>query len=46
MYDNGYMIEVNGRDHDDEWKTAKIIVGTDDELLALVKEAINLPRND
>ena len=48
MYDNGYMIEVNGRDDDGEWKTAKIIVGTDDELelLALVKEAINLPRND
>ena len=46
MYDNGYMIEVNGRDDDGEWKTAKIIVGTDDELLALVNEAINLPRND
>jgi hypothetical protein len=46
MYDNGYMIEVNGRDDDDNWKISKIIVGTDDELLALVKEAINLPRND
>ena len=46
MYDNGYMIEVNGRDDNDDWKTAKIIVSSVDELLALVKEAITLPRND
>lgn len=46
IYDNGYMIEVGGRDSEDDWKTAKIIVGSDDELLALVKEAISLPRND
>ena len=28
MYDNGYMIEVGGRDDEDNWKTAKIIVDT------------------
>ena len=26
MYDNGFMIEVGGRDSEDDWKTAKIIV--------------------
>ena len=26
MYDNGYMIEVGGRDDEDNWKTSKIIV--------------------
>jgi len=46
MYDNGYMIEVSGRDHEDEWKTAKIIVSSVDELIELVKEATQLPRND
>ena len=46
MYDNGYMIEVGGRDGEDEWKTAKIIVSSVDELVELVKEATQLPRND
>jgi len=46
MYDNGYMIEVAGRDHEDEWKTAKIIVSSVDDLIELVKEATQLPRND
>ena len=46
MYDNGYMIEVGGRDEDNEWKTSKIIVASVDELIDLVKEATSLPRND
>jgi len=46
MYDNGFMIEVGGRDSEDDWKTAKIIVGSVDELVALVKEVAELPRND
>ena len=25
MYDNGYMIEVSGRDDEDNWKTSKIM---------------------
>lgn len=46
MYDNGFMIEVSGRDAEDEWKTAKIMVGSVDELLALVKEATEMDRQD
>ena len=46
MYDNGYMIEIGGRDSDEEWKTAKLMVKTVDELLALVKEATELPRDE
>lgn len=45
MYDNGYMIEVGGRDHDEEWKTAKIMVTEVDELLALVREATEMTRD-
>jgi hypothetical protein len=37
-YDNGYMVEVGGRDEDSEWKTAKILCNTEDEMLAVVKE--------
>ena len=44
MYDNGYMIEVGGRDNEDNWKTSKIIVDTVEELLVLVREATELER--
>ena len=37
-YDNGYMVEVGGRDEDSEWKTAKILCNTEEEMLAVVKE--------
>ena len=46
MYDNGYMIEVGGRDDEDNWKTAKIMVSTVDELLVLVREATEIERAD
>ena len=45
MYDNGFMIEVGGRDDNDEWKNTKIIVSTVEELVELVKEAVSLPRD-
>jgi len=45
MYDNGFMIEVSGRDHENEWKTAKIMVTTVDELVALVREAAEMERD-
>ena len=45
-YDNGFMIEVGGRDQDDEWKTAKIMVPTVEELLVLVKEATEMERDN
>jgi hypothetical protein len=44
-YDNGFMIEVGGRDDNDEWKNTKIIVPTVEELVALVKEAASMPRD-
>ena len=46
IYDNGYMIEVGGRDYNDDWKTAKIIVNSKKELLDLVSEVLDMPRND
>jgi ribosomal protein S8 len=46
MYDNGFMVDVSGRDKDDNWKTAKIMVTSTEELLELVKEIANMDRND
>jgi hypothetical protein len=42
MYDNGYMVEVSGRDSDDDWKTAKILCATLDEVYAVIKEAATI----
>jgi hypothetical protein len=46
VYDNGYMLEASGRDHEDNWKTAKILCNTQDQLVALVSEAINMTRDE
>ena len=46
LYDNGYMVEVGGRDSEDEWKTSKIICNTLDEVIAIVREVDAMPRND
>jgi hypothetical protein len=37
-YDNGWMVEVGGRDEEGDWKTAKILCNTEEELLNLIKE--------
>lgn len=37
-YDNGFMVEVGGRDNDSEWKNCKILCTTEDEMIAVVKE--------
>ena len=45
MYDNGYMVEVSGRDINDEWVTAKILCKNFDELTSLIKEAAEMERD-
>ena len=37
-YDNGWMVEVGGRDNDNEWKNSKIVCNTEEEVLAVVQE--------
>ena len=36
--DNGYMVEVSGRNVVDEWATAKIVVLTLNEVFQLLEE--------
>ena len=43
--DNGYMIEVSGRDEQDEWATAKILVPTLEGLLELLEEYSDMEVN-
>jgi len=47
MYDNGYMFEISGRKLGvDEYSNCKIITNTSEELLDLVREAVEMPKND
>lgn len=45
MYDNGFMVEIGGRNEDDDWATARIMVSDIDALLAVVKEAAGMKRD-
>ena len=37
-YDNGFMVEVNGRDNDNDWKTVKVVVNSQSDLFDLIEE--------
>jgi len=37
-YDNGYMVEVGGRDSDNEWVRTKLIFSTAEEAYGYAKE--------
>lgn len=45
MYDNGFMLEVNGRNKKDDWATAKIMCTSFDDLVALIKEVTEMERD-
>ena len=45
LYDNGFMVEVSGRDHSDDWKSAKIMCPTLDDVVNVITEASAMPRD-
>ena len=46
MYDNGFLIDIGGKAEEDEWRTAKIMVPSIEQLLELVREAATMPRDE
>jgi len=46
MYDNAYMIEVSGRDSENDYKTVKLMVPALEQLQALIKEATEMERDE
>lgn len=42
-YDNGWMVEIGGRNKKDDWANTKTICNTEEEVLALVKEYNTIP---
>ena len=45
MYDNGFMLEISGRDDSGDWTTAKVLCKNMDELIGLIKEAAAMERD-
>ena len=45
FYDNAYLVEVGGRDATDEWGTVKLVCNTLEDVLVLLKEVDELPRD-
>jgi hypothetical protein len=43
--DNGYMVEVSGRDDNDDWTTAKVMCSSLEEVNAIVAEAAGMERS-
>jgi len=41
-YDNGFMIEVSGRDNENDWKNCKVMCSTEAELIDVIKEALSM----
>ena len=45
MYDNGFMVEVGGRNKKSDYVSARILCNTLDEVLSLVREACEMERD-
>lgn len=37
-YENGFMVEVSGKNKKDDWATSKTVCNTEEELIQLIKE--------
>ena len=42
-YDNGWMVEISGRDKKEDWKNTKTLCNSEEEVIALIKEWNTLP---
>lgn len=45
IYDNGYMVEIGGRDSDDDWTQVKILCADIDRVFEVIKEASEMERS-
>lgn len=44
-YSNGWMVEINGNNKDDNWVNEKIVCNTEEQLFALIQEYNKLTLN-
>ena len=45
MYDNGYMVEIGGRDDNDNWVNAKLLCNTFKDLVSVIEEISSMSRD-
>ena len=45
MYDNGFMVEIAGNNHKEDWANAKIVCTSLAELVELIQEASEMERS-
>jgi hypothetical protein len=45
MYDNGFMVEIAGHDHKEDWSSSKIVCTSMADLVELIQEATELERS-
>jgi len=46
ILDNGYFIEVSGRNHEDDYSTAKVMYNTADEMIEGVRSLTSMDLSD
>ncbi len=44
FYDNAYMVEVTGRDNQDDWSNIKLVCKDMDEVVTVLREVESLER--
>ena len=44
FYDNAYMVEVTGRDNNDDWSNIKLVAKSLDEVVTILQEVETLER--
>jgi len=42
IYDNGFMIDVGGRNENDDWSNAKIMCTSLEQLIAIITEVTEM----
>jgi hypothetical protein len=44
LYDNGFMVEISGRDFDDDYTQVKIVCSDLDAVSVVIQEAVEMER--
>jgi hypothetical protein len=44
FYDNAYMVEISGKDAEDDWATVKLVCRDLSEVQTLLEEVDSLPK--
>ena len=45
FYDNAYMVEISGRDSNEDWATVKLVCANLEQVTELLKEVETLPKD-